>query len=127
MNDKKLEKQKKNLITAGLMSSEETLIAYVQASYVDKLIGKIGQWKQGWAYFTDQKLIVPTGVLDENIVIPYQMIRGISKCNQGIFPMGIAITHDDLKTGGTIEDRISLSKRQKWIDFLSEKSGVACS
>lgn len=43
MNDVKKEKQKQNLVEAGLMEQDDTLVDYLQASYVQK-VGKLGQW-----------------------------------------------------------------------------------
>lgn len=47
MNDAKLEKQKAKLVEAKLMDEQDTLIDFLQASYVERLIGKMGKWKQG--------------------------------------------------------------------------------
>lgn len=127
MNNKQKEKQTKNLIEAGLMEQSDSLVDFLQANYLQKLVGKMGTWKQGWLYFTEERIICPTGVLDENIVIPYKHIQQIEKCSQGLFPMGIAVTYKHLETGEVTTDKFSVSKRQKWIDFISEKSGVACS
>ena len=52
MNEARLEKQKAKLVELGVMQQEDTLIDFLQANYVEQLIGKFGQWKQGWAYFT---------------------------------------------------------------------------
>ena len=79
MNDKKREKQEQNLITAGLMEQGDTLVDFFQASYVDKILPGIGKWKQGWAYFTEQRFICTTGFLSDNIVVPYQNIQKIEK------------------------------------------------
>ena len=125
MNDAKLEKQKKNLVEAGLMAQEDTLVDFLQASYVERLTKKMGTWKQGWAYFTQERLIVITGLLNSNIVIPYETITELGKCSQGLFPMGISITHKDAETGEIVTDKISLTKREKWIEFLAGKAGVA--
>lgn len=125
MDSAKLAKQKKNLVEAGIMKPEETLIEYLQANYVQRLVGKMGAWKQGWAYFTDERLIEITGLLNDNIIIPYKNIRGLGKCSQGLFPMGITITHEDAESGKVITDKLSMMKREKWLEFLSEKSGVS--
>lgn len=121
MTEAKLEKQKKKLIELGVMQQDDTLINYLQANYVEQLIGKLGQWKQGWAYFTQQRLIVITGLLEDNIVIPYESIQKLEKCSQGLFPMGIAITYENAN-GTSVTTKISISKRNKWIEFLQEKS-----
>ena len=121
MTEAKLEKQKKKLVELGVMQQEDTLINYLQANYVEQLIGKFGQWKQGWAYFTQQRMILITGILEDNIVIPYASIRKLEKSNQGLFPMGITITYDNTD-GTSATTKISISKRNKWIEFLQEKS-----
>ena len=43
------EKQKQKLIELGVMEPEDTRwwISF-QASYVERLVGKLGKWKQGW-------------------------------------------------------------------------------
>lgn len=120
MSDARLEKQKKNLVESGLMSQEDTLVDFLQASYVDRKT-----WKQGWAYFTQERLIVITGLLNNNIVIPYQTITELGKCSQSLLPMGIVITHKDAETGAVVTDKISLMKREKWLEFLAGKAGVA--
>lgn len=127
MGDAKLEKQKKKLVEAGLMAPEDTLVGFLQASYVERLVGKLGKWKQGWAYFTEERLIVITGLLTGDMVIPYKSIRGLEKCSQSLLPIGIAITHEDGEAGELVTDKISMMKRDKWLELLSEKSGVAVS
>lgn len=128
MNDKKKEKQKNNLVAAGLMDPEDNLVEFLQASYVEKLLGgKMGKWKPGWIYFTETRIVYPTGILNENIVIPYKSIRKLEKCSQGLFPMGIAVTHEDSSTGELVLDKFSMTKRDKWLDFLAEKAGISLS
>lgn len=127
MNDKQKEKQKKKLVDAGLMEQSDSLVDFLQANYVERLVGKMGTWKQGWIYFTEERIIFPTGILNQDIVIPYKLIQQIGKCSQGLFPMGITVTYKHPETGEVVTDKFSMSKRQKWIDFLSQKSGVACS
>ena len=123
----KNEKQQQKLVELGLMDPQDTLLDFFQASYVERLIGKMGKWKQGWAYFTQEKLIVITGLLEENIVIPYKSIRELGKCTQSLLPMGIAITHEGPEGGQAVTDRVSMMKRDKWLAFLSDRSGVAVS
>lgn len=124
MSNAKLEKQKKNLVEAGVMNEADTLIDFLQASYVERLVGKVGKWKQGWAYFTEERLIVLTGLLDDNIVIPYKNIKELGKCSQGLMPMGIVITYEDAKTGKILTDKISMMKREKWLNFMAEKANI---
>ena len=81
MGASKLEKQKQKLIELGVMEPEDTLVDFLQASYVERLVGKLGKWKQGWAYFTESRVIVITGMLEDNIVIPYKTIRELGECS----------------------------------------------
>ena len=124
MGASKLEKQKQKLIELGVMEQEDTLVDFLQASYVERLVGKLGKWKQGWAYFTESRVIVITGMLEDNIVIPYKTIRELGKCSQSLMPIGITITHEDPETGNQITDRISLMKRNKWLNLMAEKAGM---
>lgn len=125
MNDKKKEKQKKYLVEAGVMERDDTLIDVLQANYVRKLIGKSGLWKRGWAYFTEKRLICVTGLLDQNIVIPYENIREIGKCSQFLLPMGIMITYRNPETEEIVSDKLSMMKRDKWIDFMLRRSDLS--
>lgn len=122
MNGAKLEKQKNKLVKNGFMKETEILVDCLQVNYLERLIGKWGNWKSGWAYFTEERLIVLAGVLTEPMNIPYQNIRKLDKCMQGLIPMGVAITYEDAKTGKTVTDKISLWKRDKWIAFMAEKA-----
>ena len=124
MNDAKLEKQKAKLVEAKLMDEQDTLIDFLQASYVERLIGKMGKWKQGWAYFTEERLIIVTGLLNADIVIPYKNIKELEKCSQGFMPIGISITHEDMETGKITTDKISMMKRDKWMSVITEKAGL---
>ena len=121
MKETKLDKQKKNLVELGVMEESDTLIEFFQASYIERLIGKWGQWKKGWAYFTEKRLIVTTGLLEKNIVIPYENIRSLEKCSQSFMPIGIAITYEDKENGEIITDKISMMKRDKWMAFMEER------
>lgn len=123
MKESKLEKQKENLLKLGVMEETDTLVDFFQASYVERLVGKWGRWQKGWAYFTEKRLIVTTGVLEENIVIPYQNIQEMKKCSQGIAPIGVEITYENLK-GETVTDKVSFMKRDRWMSFMAERSKI---
>ncbi len=124
MRKAKLEKQKKNLVKIGLMEESDTLIDFFQASYIERLIGAWGQWKRGWAYFTEERLIVITGFLEENIVIPYENIQKLEKCSQGVAPIGIAITYKNMESGKTMTHKVSMMKRDQWLAFMAERCGT---
>ena len=105
MNEAKLEKQKQNLVELGVMDPSDTLVDYLQASYVERLI-------------------VLTGLLADNIVVPYRNIRELGKCSQLLVPIGITITYEEMETGKLVTDKISMMKRDKWIDFMAQKAGI---
>lgn len=69
-------------------------------------------------------MICTTGILDENIVIPYRTIRNLETCSQGFIPMGIVVTHQKEENGELVENRFSVTNRKKWLEFLKEKSGA---
>lgn len=127
MRESKIAKQQDKLLELGVMEKGDTLIDFFQASYVERLIGKFGSWKQGWAYFTGRRLIVFTGLLEDNLIIPYDRIRGLGRCSQSLLPIGIEITYEHPESKKMVSDRISMMKRDKWLKFLSEKSGVSVS
>ena len=122
--ESKIEKQKTSLIELKLMEPEDTLVDFLYGNYVEKLPLKIKKWSRCWIYFTDKKLICLTDMFGGSITIPYENIKQLEKCSQGLFPMGIAITYESPENGELTEDRFSMSGRQKWLDFLSEKAGV---
>lgn len=122
MIEAQLEQQKKKLVKAGIMEQEEILIDSTQANYVDQVLGKFGPWKLGWAYFTEERLIIVT--VSENIFIPYVKIRELEKCSQGLLPTGIVITYENVQTGELECLKISLMKRDQWMELMREKAGL---
>ena len=62
----------------------------------------LASWESGnraGSDFTESRVIVITGMLEDNIVIPYKNIRDLDKCTQSFMPIGIVITHEDPETG----------------------------
>lgn len=125
MNEQKLEKQRQNLVDRGLLSRDEKLYGSITINYMEKLAGRIETWKQGSvAIFTDQQVILTKGFSCEYIHIPYSCIKELGKCNQGFFPIGIVITYENRESGEIVTEKISLGKRKKWLQILSEKTGL---
>ena len=124
MVEAQLEQQKKKLVKVGIMAEEEILIDSTQANYVAQVLGKYGPWKLGWAYFTEERLIIVTGFFSENIFIPYVKIRELEKCSQGLLPTGIVINHENVQTGELESLKLSLIKRDKWMELMREKAGL---
>ncbi|MGN0307133.1 MAG: hypothetical protein ACI4DN_02835 [Lachnospiraceae bacterium] len=125
MNEAKLQKQKDKLVKNKFMDENDNLLDYVQGNTRERLLGKWGSWKQGWIYFTEQKIICFWGIAG-HLEIPYNSISALGKCTQMFLPFGITITHTD-KDGNVVEDKISVQKRDERIKLISERSGVAVS
>ena len=70
MNNAKLQAQKNTLVKKQLMDESDNLLDYTQGNTKEKLLGKWGQWRPGWIYFTEQKIICFWGVLGY-LEIPY--------------------------------------------------------
>lgn len=125
MNNAKLQTQKNTLVKKQLMDESDNLLDYTQGNTKERLLGKWGQWRPGWIYFTEQKIICFWGVLGY-LEIPYNSIRALSKSTQMFLPFGITITYTD-KNGKVVEDKISVQKRNERINLISERSGVKVS
>ena len=125
MNEAKLQKQKSKLVKNEWMDESDTLLDYAQGNTKERLIGKWGQWKQGWIYFTEKKIICFWG-LTGSLVIPYSSISELRKSTQMFLPFGITITYTDEKEK-VVTDKISVLKRNARIELISEKSGVEIS
>ena len=109
----------------GLLSPDEKLYGSITINYTEKLVGRIETWKQGGvAIFTDRQVILTKGFSCEYIHIPYSCIKELGKCNQGFFPIGMVITYENRESGEIVTEKISLGKRKKWLQIISEKTGL---
>ena len=127
MTEAKQEKYKKQLLKGNNINERETVLDVVNTSYVKKSALGIGKWTQGFAYYTDEQLVIPTDLGLGCINVPYKNIKSIGKCTQFFMPMGIVVTYQDDRENTVVELKISTQKRAKYIEFLEEKSGVRCS
>ncbi len=125
MNSGKYQKQKDKLVKNKFMDENDNLLDYTQGNTRERLVGKWGQWKQGWIYFTEQKIICFYGIAG-SLEIPYSSITAIGKCTQMFLPLGIKITYTN-ERGKVVEDRISVQKRNQRMNLISERSGVEVS
>lgn len=91
MKETKLDKQKKNLVELGVMEESDTLIDFFQASYIERLIGKWGQWKKGWAYFTEKRLIVTTGLLEKTLLFPMKISGHWKNAHRALCRLGLPL------------------------------------
>lgn len=108
-----------------MLSLDEKLFGSVTINYTEKLVGRIESWKQGGvAIFTDRQVILSKGFSGKYIPIPYNCVKELRKCNQGFFPMGMALTCENRESGETVTEKISLMKRKKWMQIISERAGL---
>ena len=106
-----------------MLSPDEELFGSSSINYAEKLVGKFAVWKQGGVViFTDKQVILSKGISSEYIYIPYDCIKEVEKCNQGIFPMGLVITYEDKENKEIITEKISLANRKKWLKILLDKT-----
>lgn len=124
MNDAKKQKLKKMLVEQEMMEQDDNIVDCLQANCKQKLIGKIEQWQRGWIYFTENRVAYLGGFVGDHFVFPYKNIRGIKKCMQGIFPLGVAITYVNPANEQTVTTKFSMLGRGKWMNFLAEKAGL---
>ena len=88
---------------------------------------RLNSQTRGNFFFAQDKMIFISGWGIERIVISYNNIKAMKKCLVGPFlPTGIKVTALD-ESGKEKKYKFSVMKRNKWIEYLSAKSGVVCS
>ena len=113
------------IMIRGVFSPDEKLYGSSTINYTEKLIGRIETWNQGGvAIFTDRQVILTKGFSCEYIHLPSSCIKELGKCNQGFFPIGMVITYENRESGEIVTEKISLGKRKKWLQIISEKTGL---
>lgn len=119
---KKWEEALKNL---GLMGENDEVEDAVMGNSRSMMA-----WEQGDFIFTKERFIFSQRgiVKTSDYSIQYSDIRSISKClANGIFPMGIKVEAFNPEKNKVEIHKCCITKRDKWIELLSEKSGVSCS
>lgn len=128
MKEKEKAKWKQALTDLSLMDAGDEVQEAVMANWLEMTAKVVGTWVKGNMVFTKERVIFVTAFAVSNFSIRYSDIKEIGKCNiSWFFPMGIVLEAADPKSGKVKTYRCSVSKRQKWIEYLSEKTGVSCS
>jgi len=105
-----------------LLGAEESIEEHTAGDYWP-FTGQV----RGNYFFTKDKMIFVSGFGLENFVIPYKNIKEIKKCMISLFiPTGIKITALDEEKGKDKKYKCSVMKRNNWIEYLAQKSGVNC-
>ncbi len=125
LKEKEKQKWEEALVNLNLMEANDEVEDAVMGNSRSMM-----SWEQGDFVFTKERFIfscrslIPTC----NFSIKYSDIRSISKClANGFFPMGIKIEAFNPEKNKVETYKCCVSKRDKWIGLLSEKSGVSCS
>ena len=63
-----------------------------------------------------------TGLLADNIVVPYRNIRELGRCSQLLVPISITITYEEMETGKRVTDKISADEARQ-VDRLYGAKG----
>lgn len=105
-----------------LLGANESFEEHTQGDY-----WFLNSQTRGNFFFTADKMIFVSGWGAERIAIPYSNMRAMKKCFVGLFiPTGIKITALNEK-GKEKKYKFSVLKRNNWIEYISGKSGIACS
>lgn len=127
MNDEKKQKQKKKLITMGLIDERDNVVDFFNVTYAQSTISKrLRTWEKGWIYFTEEKIICLTGLLNDNIIIPYHRIQTMETFSYLLMPLGLDIKHISADGQQVLFDSFLIWKRKQLVDFLEKKSGILC-
>lgn len=103
----------KNLKAAGLMDNDDSLIATERGNYWKKTI-LLNSKVRGYYYFTEKAIIFIGGFASSTQwSIKFKDIKKIQKSSL----FGAIIETED-ENGKTIKHRISLIRRNYWVDFI---------
>ncbi|MBP3702866.1 MAG: hypothetical protein J6I65_03665 [Lachnospiraceae bacterium] len=124
LKEKQRQKWEEVLKELNLMEANDTVEDAVMANNREMM-----SWYKGNLIFTKERIVFYSGALGTSTFsIKYSDIRTIGKCMvSGFVPMGIKLEVFDPEKNKEVNHRISVSKRNKWIELLTSKSGVACS
>lgn len=120
LSEKDKNEWEKVLREGDLMKEGDSIVESVKGDYY-----YLGQ-NRGTYFFTNKAVIFVSGFGGTSAVLPYKNIKEIKKCFVGPFiPTGIKVTVFDEEKGKEKKHKLSLLSRQQWMDYLSNKSGVA--
>lgn len=122
--EKQKEKWKKALTDLNLMDGTDEVEEWVQANWAEMVLKVIGTWQKGTLVFTRERIIFTTAFAVSNFSIRYEDIRQISKCSVGLFPMGLILSVYDKESDSIKDYRCCVSKRNKWIEYISDKANI---
>ena len=113
------------LRTLELISDGEHVTEAVKGDYWEKLLCFYSQVR-GEYYFTADKIMFAGGFAGStNWAVKFKDIKKIEKCSVGLFmPFGVRMHFYDEKKDKVRSYKLSLLKRETWIDYLTQKAGL---
>lgn len=111
-----------SLREAKLMEIDDSLIITEKGDYWEKFFILRNQVR-GYYYFTNKRIIFIGGFAGTTQwFIPYKNINGLKKCSVGLFiPCGINVIFFDEVNNKEKVYKMSVLKREKWINFINER------
>lgn len=120
MSENKLKEIEEGLKKLNLMDESDIIEKDVAGDY-----WRINKQIRGHYYFTNERVVFMSGWGLESFSFKYADIKEIKKSNISLFmPFGVTVTVDD-NSGKMKKYKLSLMKRDQWIELLTNKSGVA--
>ena len=122
MNQEEMKEIEKNLKERKLIDNDDKLITTQKGDYWEKLLFFNIQTR-GFYYFTKKAIVFIGGAMGSTqFTVSYKNIQEIKKCNVAFFiPTGIKITVFNEKKNKNKKYKLSLLKRDKWINFIEEQ------
>jgi len=122
MNNEEFIEIEKTLKKIPLIDSTDYLELVEKGDYWEKFLF-INSQVRGYYYFTSKAICFIGGFAGSTKwSIKYECIKSIKKCNVGLFlPYGIKIEAYDENKNKLVKYKLSLLKRNKWIEYIENK------
>lgn len=122
LSKEKIEEIENNLKEGKLIDEDDSVLVVEKGDYWEKFLF-IRMQTRGFYYFTKKSIVFIGGALGSTqFVVNYKNIKEIKKCNVALFiPTAIKITVFNEKKNKNKKYKLSLLKRDKWINFIEEQ------
>ena len=122
LTQEKINEIEKNLKKNKLIDEDDSVETIEKGDYWEKFLF-FNMQTRGFYYFTKKAIVFIGGTLgNTQFVTYYKNIKEINKCNVALFiPTGIKITVFNEKKKKYKKYKLSLLKRDKWIEFIEQK------
>lgn len=119
LDEKKLAEWTNTLKELKLMDDTDEIIDHSYADYWEKLVLIANNQVKGNMFLTKERFVFCSGFGTTNLSFLYSDIQNVSPCKIGpAIPTGILFEVNDEKSGKIKKYKISVMKRQEWIDKI---------